>query len=258
MLAITHVPSPALGAGQRTYVARTPIDAGRAARQHADYCALLRHCGADVRTLDVNRHLPDCAFVEDTAVVLDEVAVLTSMGTEVRRTELVGIEPELRKHREVRRVEPPAKLEGGDVLRLGRTLLVGLSQRTDAAGARELEAVARPFGYAVVPVAVHGCLHLKTACTALPDGSLLVNPAWVDANAPSSFEMLPVPEEEPWAANVLSIGDRVCLDDSHMRTAQLIRSRGFAVETIDLSEFAKAEGGVTCLSILVQDGEKGW
>src|SRR5947209_7094605 len=113
MLAITHTPSPAMGDGQRTFVARTPIDGGGAGRQHAEYCALLRRCGVDVRTLELNRDLPDCTFVEDTAVVLDEVAVLTSMGTEARRAELAGIEAELRKHRDVRRVKPPAKLEGG-------------------------------------------------------------------------------------------------------------------------------------------------
>ena len=254
MLAITHVPSPAMGDGQRTYQARTPIDAARAARQHADYCAMLRRCGAAVRTLDFNRELPDCTFIEDTAVVLDEVAVLTSMGTEARRAELAGIGPELRKYREVRRVEPPAKLEGGDVLRVGRTLLVGLSCRTDAAGIAALETIARPFGYAVTPVPVRGCLHLKTACTALPDRSLLVNPVWIEVQPLRGFSLVPVPVEEPWAANVLSIGDRVCMAAGHVRTADLLGKLGFAVEAVDLSEFAKAEGGVTCLSVFIEDG----
>jgi dimethylargininase len=253
MLAITHVPSPAMDDGQRTFVSRSTIDNTRAVRQHVDYCALLRRCGADVRTLDVNRDLPDCAFVEATAAVHDEAAVLTSMGTQTRRPELAGIELELRKHRQVRRVEPPARLEGGDVLRVGRSLLVGLSSRTDAAGVRALQTLARPFEYAVVPVPVQSCLHLKTACTALPDRSLLINPAWIDLQALGGFEIVPVPEAEPWAANVLSIGNQVCVAAAHERTADLIRSRGFAVEMIDLCEFAKAEGGVTCLSILVDD-----
>lgn len=251
MLALTHVPSPRMELGQRTYVGRAPIDHVLAAREHRDYCRLLRECGADVRILDVNRELPDCVFIEDTAVVLDEVAVLASMGTESRRAEPAGVEPELRKHREVRRVEQPAMLEGGDVLRVGRTLLVGLSSRTNRAGVAALGEIARPFGYGVVAVPVRGCLHLKTACTALDDRRLLVNPAWLDLHALQGFDLLRVPEEEPWGANVARIGDRVGLSADHVRTAETIRALGFEVRTIDLSEFAKAEGGVTCLSLLL-------
>src|SRR5262245_13686307 len=143
MLALTHVPSPNLQQCQRTYVAPEPIDLDRAARQHEAYCRMLRECGAEVRTLDVNRDLPDCVFIEDTAIVRDEVAGLTSMGAPSRRAEPAGIEPELRKYREVERVELPATVEGGDVLRVGRTLLVGLSSRTNPAGVKALEAVGR-------------------------------------------------------------------------------------------------------------------
>src|SRR5262245_49199999 len=127
MIAITHVPSPRMEQCQRTYVAPGPVDYAQAVRQHREYCPLLQWCGAEVHTLDANRDLPDGTFVEDTAVVLDEVAVLTPMGTASRRAEPAGVEPELRKYREVCRIEPPAAIEGGDVLRVGRTLLVGLS-----------------------------------------------------------------------------------------------------------------------------------
>src|SRR5690242_239343 len=147
MLALTHVPSPNLEQCQRTYVAPAPIDCARAARQHEAYCRMLRECGADVRTLDVNRDLPDSVFIEDTAVVLDEVAVLASMGAPSRRAEPAGVEPELRKYRPVERVEWPATVEGGDVLRVGRRLLVGLSSRTNAEGVEALRAVAGRFGY---------------------------------------------------------------------------------------------------------------
>jgi len=239
-----------MGQCQLTYLARAPIDYARALRQHEDYCRVLRACGAEVRTLDVNRELPDCAFIEDAAVVLDEVAVLASMGTPSRRPELAGIESELRHYREVRRVETPATLEGGDVLRVGRTLLVGLSSRTNPAGASALEEVVRPHGYGVVRVPVRGCLHLKTACTALDDARLLVNPAWLDVTALSGYEWIPVPEDEPWAANTARVGGSVCVAAVYPRTADLIGGLGFDVRTIDLSEFAKAEGGVTCLSLL--------
>jgi dimethylargininase len=253
MHAITHVPSPNIDDGQRTHVGRVPIDQARAARQHAAYREMLRECGAQVRLLDVNRDLPDCVFVEDTAVVLDEVAVLASMGAPARRAEVAGIEPELRKHRPVRRIEPPATLEGGDVLRVHRTLLVGLSPRTNEAGVRALDAIARPHGYRVRAVPLRDCLHLKSACTALPDQSLLVNPAWLDAEPLRDFALVPVPAEEPWAANTLLLSGCVCLSAAHGQTAEMLRARGFNVRTIDVTEFAKAEGGITCMSLLLSE-----
>ena len=249
MLALTHVPSPNMDHGQRTHVGRAAIDFGLAVRQHAEYCRVLRDGGADVRVLEVNRDLPDATFVEDTAVVFDEVAVLASMGAEARRAELAGIEPELRKYRELRRIEAPATIEGGDVLRVGRTLLVGVSCRTNPAGVRALEAIVRRYGYRVRPVPVRQCLHLKTACTALPDGSLLVNPSWLAMASLPDFDKVPIPEEEPWAANTLPIGGTVCIAAEHGHTADLLRQRGFDVRTARVSEFAKAEGGVTCLSL---------
>ena len=173
------------------------------------------------------------------------------MGAESRRGEPAGIEPELRKHRVVERIEPPAYLEGGDVLQVDRKLLVGVSLRTNLAGLSALEAIVRRYGYAVTPIPVARCLHLKTACSALPDGALLINPAWIDAAAFPGFDLLHVGKMEPWAANILSIGDRVCCQTSHPRTADLIRQRGFEVELIDLSEFAKAEGGISCLNIVL-------
>ena len=125
MLALTHIPSPNMDRGQRTHVARTAVDHVLAVRQHAAYCRMLADCGAAVRTLDVNRDLPDSTFIEDTAVVLDEAAVLASMGTPARQGEPAGIEPELRKHRVLHHILAPATIEGGDVLRVGRTLLLG-------------------------------------------------------------------------------------------------------------------------------------
>jgi len=250
MIAITHVPSPRMNRGKRTHVAETAIDYDLAVRQHEQYCRVLRECGADVHTLAVNRELPDCAFIEDTVIVLDEGAVLASMGEPSRRAEPDGIEPELRRYREVHRVELPATIEGGDVLRVDRTLLVGLSSRTNAAGVAALEALVRRHGYRVIPVPAQGCLHLKTACTALPDGRLLVNPAWLEISRLRGFGIVRTAEEEPWAANVLLVGDSICMSGGHPRTADRISAMGFDVQTVDLSEFAKAEGGATCLSIM--------
>jgi dimethylargininase len=251
MLALTHLPSPNLDAGQRTHVARLPIDHGLVARQHEAYCATLEHCRIDVRVLDVNRHLPDAFFIEDTAIVLDEIAIVTRLGTEARRDESAAIARVLKAYHPLEYIQAPATLEGGDVLRVGRRLLVGLSARTNFAGVQALENIARRFGYRVSPVAVYGCLHLKTACTALPDGSLLVNPSWVDLQSLADFMTVPVPEPEPWAANTLPLGSTVLLAAEHPRTAELLQGRGLDVRLVALSEFAKAEGGVTCLALFV-------
>jgi dimethylargininase len=252
LIALTHVPSPKIALGERTHIARAPIDFDRAVHQHADYCAMLRRLGVEVRTLDVNQDQADCVFIEDTALVLDELAVLSSMGARSRWAEPLGIEPVLREYREVYPIKAPATLEGGDVVPIERTLLVGFSSRTNNAGIQALKAVVGRYEYRVIPVTVGRCLHLKTACTALPNGKLLVNPALLDMNDLRPFEIIAVPEEEPWAADVLSVGQRVCLPAEHTRTADMLRAQGLQVETIDLSEFAKAEGGITCLSLLFE------
>ncbi len=236
----------------RTFIGVDEIDVALARRQHDAYRATLERVGAQVVVLDANVAYPDAVFVEDTAVVLDEVAVVTSMGALSRREEPRGIEPELRRHRsEIVRVALPATLEGGDVLRVGRTVFVGLTSRTNAAGVEALESVTRRFGYDLRRVRVTGCLHLKTGCTALPDGCLLVNPRWIDERDLDSFAILHVPEAEPGAANVALVGARVIMSSAHARTIDLVRARGFEPDVVDLSEFAKAEGSVTCLSILV-------
>ncbi len=251
-LALTHAPSPKMAQCQLTHLARVPIDLDLASRQHAEYCRALAECGATVRTLKANLEFPDCAFIEDTAIVLDEVAVVTSMGAPSRRKEPEGVLPELRKHREVRRVELSATIEGGDVLRIGRKLLVGHTARTNRAGIEALAAAARPYGHEVTVVTPRDCLHLKSACTALPDGSLLTNPAWLEAGALRGFSIIPVAETEPWAANVAVVGENVIAGAQYPLTVANLRQRGFQVRTVELSEFAKAEGAVTCLSLLFE------
>jgi dimethylargininase len=250
MIALTHRPSTNMAACQRTYVPQAAINLELAERQHAAYCRALAEHGAQVRTLDVNTSLPDCAFIEDSAIVLDEVAILCPMGTDSRRAEPGRIEPVLREYREVVRIDLPATLEGGDVLRIGRRLLVGESSRTNAAGIAALAAIAGRYGYDIRAVPVHACLHLKTACTALPDGRLLVNAAWIDVASLPVQELVHVPAAEPWAANLALVGNTVLTNAVHIQTAELIHRLSFTVLPVDLSEFAKAEGGVTCLSLL--------
>lgn len=249
MIALAHQPSPNMQACERTFVPVLPIDLDLAMQQHAAYCQALERCGVKVRTLAANSALPDCTFIEDTAVVLDEVAILCSLGTSSRQAEPAGIEPVLREYRAVERILPPAMLEGGDVLRIGRRMLVGQSSRTNAAGIASLHTIAGRFGYRVTSIPVHGSLHLKTACTALPDGRLLVNPAWLDVAPLADFDLMHVPAAEPWAANLCLIGDAVLLSAAHVQTSEIISRLGFVVQLVNISEFSKAEGGVTCLSL---------
>src|SRR5215212_3182859 len=252
IVALTREPARALDACELTYRGREPIDAEAAARQHRGYCDALRACGASVVTLPPAEGLPDSVFVEDTAIVLEEVAVLTRPGARSRRGEVSLIDGEVARLRPVLRIEPPATLEGGDVLRLGRRLYVGLSPRTNAEGIAGLRRLAAPHGYEVVAVEPRGCLHLKTGCSALDEETVLVNPDWVDAAVFRGREVVAVDASEPWAANVLSVGGRVCVGAAFPRTAEMLAARGYDVRAVEVSEFAKAEGALTCMSLLFE------
>jgi dimethylargininase len=253
LVAITHVPSPNMQDYEHTYVDDQPIDMALALRQHEAYCEALRACGADVRTLDVNRDMPDCVFVEDTAIVLDEVAVMMSPGAVSRRGEPAGIESALRPYRTIARISLPATIDGGDVVVSGRDVYVGESPRTNAEGIAALRAVLRPFGYSVTGIPVRACLHLKTACSALADGRFLVNAAWIDASPLPASMLVQVPDAEPWAGDVLVIGERIVVSDAFPETMSMISTLGWTVIPVSVSEFAKAEGGVTCLSLVFRD-----
>ena len=250
IVAITNAPSPLLEQCELTHLDRTPIDHAVAVRQHRGYQEMLRACGAEVDALAVNQDHPDGVFIEDTAIVLDEIAVMMSMGAESRRGEPAAIERALRRYRSIERISLPATIDGGDVARVGRVLLVGESSRTNAAGATALARIVERHGYRVIRVPVTGCLHLKSACTPLPDERLLVNRDWIDMRPLESFGIVDVPGVEPHAADVALVGETVCMAAEHPQTRELVESLGFAVRTTPLSEFAKAEGAVTCLSLL--------
>jgi dimethylargininase len=250
LTAITREPARSLGRCELTYIGRQPIDVGRAAAQHREYRRALEDCGARVVLLPAAEELPDSVFVEDTAVVLDELAILTAPGVASRRAEVPLIEPEIARHRAVARTPPPATLEGGDVLRVGRRLFVGLSARTNRAGVEALRRLTAPHGYEVVPVELRDCLHLKSACTAADDETILVNPAWVDAAVFSDYEAVNVHPSEPWAANTARVGASLLVGASFPRTAEALARRGLKVHPVEVSEFAKAEGGLTCMSLI--------
>jgi dimethylargininase len=250
---ITHVPSPNMQSYEHTFVDDQPIDLALARRQHERYRDALRACGAEVTVLDVNSAMPDCVFVEDTAIVLDEVAVMMSPGAPSRRQEPAGIEPELAKYRPIARVTLPGTIDGGDVVVSEGSVYVGRSARTNDQGIASLRAVLAPYGYTVTGISVHGCLHLKTACSALPDGRFLVNAEWIDVSPLPASKLVPVPRAEPWAGDVLVIGERIIVSDAFPATSDRLGTEGWEVIPVGVSEFAKAEGGVTCLSLVFWD-----
>ena len=256
LTAITRQVSPQLSACELMFQERVAIDATQAAEQHAAYEACLRRLGLRVVSVPPLPDHPDGVFVEDPALVLDEVAIISRMGAESRRGESASLAEALTPFRPLAHLLEPATLEGGDVVRMGRTLYVGLSRRTNDEGVRQLTAIAAPLGYRVVPVRVTGCLHLKTACCAVTDDTVLMNRAAIDidsdAGAFRECHILDVPPEEPWAADVLAIGTTVLIPASYPRTARLLTASGFAVEPIDVSELQKAEAGVTCMSLVFE------
>jgi len=252
LTALTRKVSPGLASCQLEYLKREPIDVARAAAQHSNYEAALERLGARVVSLSTEPDLPDCVFVEDPALVLGEIAIITRMGAESRRSESESLAAALAGFRPLARMREPATLEGGDVVLMGKTLYVGLSRRTNAAGAKQLVAIVEPYGYRVVPVQVTGCLHLKSACCAVSDDTVLANRALFDSSV-FSGRMIDVPAEEPGAADVLRIGNTLLIPESFPRTARLLEHSGFQVESLDVSELQKAEAGVTCMSLVFDD-----
>jgi dimethylargininase len=251
-IALTRAVSASFADCELTHIERAPIDVTTARAQHAAYNAALRRAGCTIIEVPPAQDLPDAVFIEDTAVVVDEVAILARPGAAARRAELAAVEPELAGRRPLLRIVSPGTLDGGDVLRIGRTLYVGSSARTNANGIRQLQQLLARFGYDVRAVDVHGCLHLKTAVTALADDTLLANPAWIDMRPFSHMRVVLVAADEPFAANALRIGTTIVYPTGFPRTAERMAAAGAMPDLVDVSELAKAEGGVTCCSILLE------
>jgi dimethylargininase len=258
LTAIVKTPAPSLvDACELTFLDRAPIDFELALAQHAGYRKALERAGAHVLTLDASPDLPDSAFVEDTAIILDEVAIIARPGAPSRQSEPGYVEPALARYRRRERIQAPGTLDGGDALRIGRALFVGVSTRTNAEGIRQLEQIARPLGYTVAPVTVLGSLHLKTACTALDATTILLNPDWIDPEPFKGFERIPVAADDPFGANVLPIAGKLLVNQAFPRTFDLIaqhcQSSGVQFIPLDISEYGKAEAGLTCLSLLIDE-----
>lgn len=250
LTAITREVSRSINDCELTYHQKQEIDVGRAVEQHKAYESCLKRLGVEIISIPAEPALPDAVFVEDTAVVVDEVAVITVMGAESRRPETARIAEALSRYRPLEFLSLPATLDGGDVMRVNRKLYAGLSKRTNQDAVIQLRQILKPYDYEVVEVEVRGCLHLKSGCSYIGRNSVLVNREMIDAARLEGFDLVDAPVEERWAANALLIGETVILAESFPKTKALLESRDFKVETVDVSEFEKAEGGVTCKSII--------
>jgi dimethylargininase len=247
--AFTRAVSPRLAECQLTHLERVPIDASEAAAQHAGYEQALRGAGFDIVRLPDLPDDPDAVFVEDTALILGDHAVITRPGVASRADETDSTAAGLRDHFEIHRIQS-GHVDGGDVLRIGQRLYVGTSTRTDRAGIAALANLVRPLGYEVITAQAGACLHLKTGATYAGDGVLLYDAAAIDPSQFAGVEPLAV--EEAAAANCVRAGGVLILPAGNPRTAAMLRSRGFTVAEIDVSELQKAEAGVTCMSLIDQ------
>ena len=257
LCALTREVSTEINRCELSFREREPIDFALAVAQHAAYRDCLRELGAHVNSLPAEPELPDAVFVEDPAVVVDEIAVITNPGAASRRSEARSLAEVLARYRPLKFIEEPATLEGGDVLRIGRSVFVGLSQRTNPAGVAQLRELLEPYGYRVQPVGVRGCLHLKSACSYIGRETVLVHRSWIDVEPFDGFELVDVAETEPAAANALLLNEVVIMPASFPKTRAVLEKRGFCVRTIDVSELQKAEAGVTCCSLIFQDEAPG-
>jgi dimethylargininase len=250
-IAITRAVSPSINRCELTHAARTPIDIERAREQHRAYESCLASLGCEVRQIPADDRYPDAVFIEDTAIVLDELAILTRPGAESRRGEVDAVTEVLREYRTLVSIDDPATLDGGDVLLLDRVLYVGRSLRTNRHGIDRLRELVAPHGYRVEAVTVGGCLHLKSAVTRVGADALLINRDWVPAATFNDWRIIDVDEFEPYAANALRIGESVIFPEELTRTRRRLEAEGIDVRPVPASELALAEGGVTCCSLIL-------
>jgi dimethylargininase len=252
LTAITRKVSSALAHCELSFIPRQTIDIEKARAQHHAYEQLLGKLGAHVISLPEEPDLPDSMFVEDPAIVLDEVAVICPLGTETRRKEAPTLAAALEKFRKLASVKLPGMLEGGDVLRVARKVFVGITARSNPEGIRQLAVVLEHFGYEVTAVPVTSCLHLKSAVTYLGRNTLLGNRGWFDWKRMAGFEWLDVDLGESHAGNALAVGDSVIFPASFPKTRASIEAHGFKVLPLDIGELQKAESGLTCSSLLFE------
>jgi dimethylargininase len=249
-IAITRKISPSIVRCELTHIERQPIDLELAERQHHQYESTLVDLGCQLIQLPVETDLPDSVFVEDIAIVLDELAIITRPGALSRRAEAASIAAALQPYRTLVHIQEPGTIDGGDVLCIDRTIYIGLTERSSQDAVEQVRSAVVPYGYEVVGVPVKGCLHLKSAVTLAAPGKLLINPDWVDAAHFKGFHLIYVHPEEPPAANGLLIDDTLIYPAEFPRTYQRLEEASLTIRLVPASEVAKAEGAVTCCSLI--------
>lgn len=249
-MALTREITPAIARCELTHLARVPIDLDLARRQHEQYEQLLSSLGCTVRRLAAEPEMADSVFIEDTAAVFDEVAIVMRPGAPSRQKETAAVAEALAPYRHLEKISAPGIADGGDILVAGRRVFVGISTRTNRDAAAQMRRWLEPFGYTVDELRVSGCLHLKSAVTAIGDQLLLVNRDWIDVSRLDGFATIDVDREEPYAANALRVGGAIVFPEEFPRTRDALASRGIDVRIVPAGELAKAEGAVTCCSLL--------
>jgi len=249
--AITRDVNAAMGKGELTFLPRLNIDIERARQQHQQYQMALARLGCDVHQVPTGQGLADSVFIEDTAIVLDELAILCRPGAVSRRPEVAEVETTLAAYRSLACITGPGTLDGGDVLTVGKTIFAGLSSRSNKKGIRQLSDIVAPHGYSVTTVETAQCLHLKSAISQVSVDTLLLNPEWIESSAFSHFNLIKVDQREPHAANALLVGQSIIYPTSFPATRDKLLQRGITIEAVDVSEVQKAEGAVTCCSLVL-------
>ena len=253
MIAITREASRSIIHCELTHLERKPIDIQRARIQHAEYETALKQLGLAVLSLPEEPTLADSVFVEDTALVLDECAIILRPGADSRKPETESIAKVLAPYRKLFAIQAPARVDGGDILRVGKQIYIGLSSRSDTNAMEQIQDFLQPYGYEVHAVVVTGCLHLKSAVTQVAEDTLLINPAWVDKKNFAGMKFIEVDPSESYAANALLIGDTVLYPNTFPKTRKKIEEAGIKILGIDADELAKAEGALTCCSLIFQN-----
>jgi len=249
-IAITRKLSPSINQCELTHLSRDPINFERACTQHKQYEEALRSLGVKVVSLESEPLLPDSVFVEDVALVVDECAILTNPGAVTRLPEVASMEKALKPYRKILRIAPPATVDGGDILKVEKTVFVGISSRSTDSAVEQMRSILEPLAYKVLTVKVTGCLHLKSAVTQVGKNTLLINPQWVAKEDFPGFNFINVSPDEPSAANALLVDDTIIYPTAFPKTKLKLEKLGIKTVTVDADELAKAEGAVTCCSLL--------
>jgi dimethylargininase len=252
-IALTRGISAGIDRCEVSFIDRVAIDLQKMKQQHRAYEEMLRSMGYEVIQIPADDSCPDCCFIEDTALLLDEIAVITYPGSVARRGEVPGVVPTIEKYRKTLRIEPPATLEGGDVLRIGRNLYVGLTQRTNPEGVDALRTLVAPYCYKVTAVPTPGALHMKSVCTAADDRTIVADPRRVDVSPLRDYDMIEIAPEEWMGGDLLPINGTLWMIEGFPKLKSALEARGFNVRTLNMSEFLKAEAGLTCLSLLFEE-----